>query len=103
MCMRSFEVCSCDCHEMTKMGMRMYHIGPCCNQCPHCKGNITFFYYDKHVEECKSKTEDLLRVLEKNANDYVERVLRDKDDARQNGERVRDGAQREEGNPSTGS
>ena len=55
--------CDCPCHE----GGHVWHIVPCCAECPHCRERIAGgdWTYERHVTECKTEREriaDLVRT-----------------------------------------
>lgn len=58
-CNKSYDECSCDCHENSNIK----HFMACCGQCPSCfkrYRNLT----EKHIAECKTeKLEFLEKIL----------------------------------------
>lgn len=49
MCMKDFDECDCECHDL---GGAMSHIVACCGACPHCEKNIAFWALESHTENC---------------------------------------------------
>jgi hypothetical protein len=45
------EVCDCLCHRSP----HIVHVTPCCSNCPHCKRNISNYYYKEHIKVCAEK------------------------------------------------
>ncbi len=44
-------VCNCPCHASP----HIIHPVPCCMTCPHCKQNISKYFYEAHVKACAKK------------------------------------------------
>ena len=50
--MKDSDECDCPCHTLGGK-----HIMACCRECPECKKNIKFFYFDDHLKRHRDDQE----------------------------------------------
>lgn len=60
----SLEVCDCHCHH----GSGLKHPIPCCIKCQVCGKMIRKDVYNLHLQICREKNEELLKLSEKFQN-----------------------------------